>query len=137
MAQGLTLVVDSSAWISFYRKEDSAAKYWMVDAFKSHALLVPDLVLLEVLRGLKSEKLASAIEREFENFEIVLVGGKPISIKAAKNYRILRCKGITIRGTVDLFIATWCIENNIPLLHADRDFKGFEEHLGLKVWRGD
>ena len=39
-----------------------------------------------------------------------------------------------MRGTVDLLIATWCIENEMPLLHTDRDFLGFEEHLGLKRW---
>jgi predicted nucleic acid-binding protein len=134
MAQGLTLVADSSVWISFYRNENSAAKLSLAEALRTQTVLVPDVVLVEVLRGINSEKEAVAIAVEFENFQVVETVGKKSALKAAKNYRFLRSKGKTVRGTVDLLIATWCIENDIPLLHADRDFAGFEEHLGLKRW---
>ncbi|MCC6725674.1 MAG: hypothetical protein IT258_14290, partial [Saprospiraceae bacterium] len=59
--------------------------------------------------------------------------GKTIALKSAENYRLLRKKGITIRKTVDVIIGTFCIENDLPLLHADRDFDPMEKHLGLKV----
>jgi predicted nucleic acid-binding protein len=134
MAQGLILVADSSVWISFYRKPDSIAKLQLAEALRLHTILLPDVVLVEVLRGIESEKEAGAIAREFESFQIIEAVGKLNALKAAKNYRYLRSKGKTIRGTVDLLIATWCIENDVPLLHADRDFSGFEEHLGLKRW---
>ena len=35
--------------------------------------------------------------------------------------------------TIDSLIATYCIENNVPLLHNDSDFDGYERHLGLQV----
>ena len=130
----MTLVADSSAWIGFYRKDDSAVKFRLAEALRSETILVPDVVLLEVLRGIDSDKEAFAIGLEFENFEIVEAVGKKNALMAAKNFRLLRSKGKTVRGIVDLLIATWCIENEIPLLHADRDFAGFEEHLGLKRW---
>ncbi len=135
MAQGLTLVADSSAWIAMYRADVSATKTLMKEAIQNHVILVPDLVLVEVLRGLPHTKIFRAIIQEFENFQIVRAGGKEMAVKAAAHYRWLRTKGITIRGTVDLMIATWCIENEVPLLHADRDFASFEEHLGLKRWQ--
>jgi predicted nucleic acid-binding protein len=134
MAQGLILVADSSAWIAAYRPETSHAKDQMVDAIQNHVILVPDLVLVEVLRGIGPEKKAQDIANEFNNFQIVEVGGKQMALDAASHFRALRSKGITIRGTVDLMIATWCIEHDVPLLHADRDFAGFEEHMGLKRW---
>jgi predicted nucleic acid-binding protein len=134
LAQGLTVVADSSAWISFYRSEDSIAKQSLANVIVDHTLLVPDLVLAEVIRGIGSETRANEIIREFEFYDIVELGGKTRALQAAQHYRHLRAKGITVRGTVDLLIATWCIENDIPLLHADRDFAGFEEHLGLKRW---
>jgi predicted nucleic acid-binding protein len=134
MAQGLTLVADSSVWISFYRNENSAAKLSLAEALRTQTVLVPDVVLVEVLRGINSEKEAVAIAVEFENFQVVETVGKKCALQAAKNYRFLRSKGKTVHGTVDLLIATWCIENDIPLLHSDRDFAGFEEHLGLKRW---
>jgi predicted nucleic acid-binding protein len=134
LAQGLILVADSSAWVAAYRPVGSVSKDLMLDAIQNHTVLLPDLVLVEVLRGIGSEKKAREIEIEFNNYQVVEVAGKKLAIVAATNYRKLRSKGVTIRGTVDLMIATWCIENDIPLLHADRDFIGFEEHLGLKCW---
>jgi predicted nucleic acid-binding protein len=134
VAQGLTLVADSSAWIAAYRKESSVIKDQMQDAIQNHVILVPDLVLVEVLRGLPSEKIARDIVREFNNFQTVEIVGKETALKAATHYRLLRSKGVIIRGTIDLLIATWCVENDVPLLHADRDFAGFAEHLGLKHW---
>lgn len=134
MAQGLILVADSSAWIAAYRPEMTSTKEQMLDAIQNHVILVPDLVLVEVLRGIGIEKKAKEVAKEFDNFQTVQVGGKLMAVHAASNFRALRGKGITIRGTVDLLIATWCIENDVPLLHADRDFNGFEEHLGLKRW---
>ena len=134
MAQGLILVADSSAWIAAYRPEPSLVKEHMVDAIQNHLVLVPDLVLVEVLRGIKTERKANEVALEFNKFKKIEVAGHSMALRAAAVYRFLRAKGITVRGTVDLLIATWCIENNVPLLHSDRDFEGFEEHLGLRRW---
>ena len=64
----------------------------------------------------------------------VLLGGRALAVAAARNYRLLRAKGITVRGTIDLPIATWCIAHAVPLLHADRDFTGMEKWLRLPRW---
>ncbi len=55
-----------------------------------------------------------------------------MAIKSAENFRNLRKKGITIRKTADVIIASFCIEHNLPLLFSDKDFKPFVEHLGLR-----
>ena len=57
--------------------------------------------------------------------------GKAPALRAAENYRKLRKKGITIRKTNDVIIASYCIENKLPLLFSDRDFLPFARHLGL------
>jgi predicted nucleic acid-binding protein len=56
-----------------------------------------------------------------------------LAVQSARNYRALRQKGITVRKTIDSLIATYCIENDHELLHNDRDFDGYEQHLGLLV----
>jgi len=38
-----------------------------------------------------------------------------------------------VRTTIDCLIATFCILEGHRLLHRDRDFDSFEEHLGLIV----
>jgi len=59
------------------------------------------------------------------------MAGEAIAVAAARNYRSLRRRGITIRKTIDLLIGTWCIESGRPLLHNDRDFHPMARHLGL------
>lgn len=61
--------------------------------------------------------------------------GKEIALKAAQNFRILRKNGITVRKTIDVLIATFCIENGFELIHHDHDFDPMEKMLGLKVKR--
>ena len=57
---------------------------------------------------------------------------RTIALKSATNYRMLRAKGITVRKTIDMLIATFCVENHHELLHSDRDFGPIQQHLGLR-----
>jgi predicted nucleic acid-binding protein len=132
MAQGMSLAADTSVWVDYFKNVDSAAAGFLEAAIGTKRVIVPDLVLLETLRGAPSEAAALKIEAAFSKFEIVPLGGHRLAVNAARNYRILRAKGVTIRGSIDLMIGTWCIENNIPLLHSDRGFTPMEQHLGLK-----
>jgi len=60
--------------------------------------------------------------------------GKEVAIKSASNYRRMRRQGITVRKTIDVIIATFCIMNRHSLLHSDRDFDVMQKHLGLMVF---
>ena len=66
-----------------------------------------------------------------QGFEIVPMAGAAIAVAAARNFRVLRRRGITVRKTIDLLIATWCVENRRSLLHHDSDFHPMAQHLGL------
>jgi len=61
------------------------------------------------------------------------LGGQEIAIRAAKNFRALRRKGVTVRKTIDTVITTRCIDSGYALLHNDRNFDAFARHLGLRV----
>ncbi len=56
-----------------------------------------------------------------------------MAVASARNCRILRAHGYTVRATIDCLIATFCIEHNHSLLHRDRDFDAFEKVLQLGV----
>lgn len=127
----MRIVADTSVWIDYYRRPPTRHALKLDAALELHSVIVPDLVLVEVMRGIASEPLATEIEQEFRHFETAQIGGRKIALIAAQNYRFLRSKGITIRGSIDLLIGTWCIENHVPLLHNDRDFEMMEQHLGL------
>ena len=94
-------------------------------------IIVGDLMLCEVLQGLDSEREAREVEALLRRFDIVAMGGDAIAVLAARNFRSLRRRGITIRKTIDLLIGTWCVENRAPLLHNDSDFRPMARHLGL------
>ncbi len=64
---------------------------------------------------------------------VIELGGQEIAIQAAKNFRSLRVRGVTVRKTIDTIIATRCIKDGYELLHSDRDFDVFAMHLGLRV----
>jgi predicted nucleic acid-binding protein len=132
MASRLSVLVDSSVWIAIFRGLPPWTADHVAKVFFERKMLVADLVYVEVVRGAATNAEARLIAAKMNDFESVSVCSVELSRTAVDHHRFLKTKGLTIRGTVDLLIATWCIENNVPLLHADRDFAGFEEHLGLK-----
>jgi hypothetical protein len=126
------IVVDTSVWIAYFRNQRAPA----VDALAAsdpNAIIVGDLILLECLQGARDEKHAAKLETELRAFNIAPIMNEPLAIKAARNYRRLRTLGVTPRSTVDLIIATFCIERGYRLLHQDRDFDPMVAHLGLRV----
>lgn len=129
------IVVDSSVWIGLFADVSNP----QIETFRSirdrTRILVGDVILLEVLRGARSDRLAMRIETELRKFDLAAMVGPTLAVRAAANYRQLRSRGITISKAVDLIIATYCIEHDHQLLHRDRDFDHFEQHLGLRVLR--
>lgn len=125
------IVVDSSVWIDFLNGHKATHVERLQAALGVEEIIVGDLMLCEVLQGLDNERSARQVESLLRRFEIVPMAGEAIAVAAARNFRSLRKRGITIRKTIDLLIGTWCIENRRPLLHNDSDFRPMARHLGL------
>jgi hypothetical protein len=128
------IVVDSSVWIGQLRKSNTRAVNKLNEFQNAHqAILVGDLILLEVLRGARDDAHASRLERDLRKFRIEPMLDEVIAIKGARNYRMLRDRGITIWKSTDLIIATFCVERGHFLLHEDSDFDMMARHIGLTV----
>lgn len=125
------IFVDSSVWIDYFRGNQTPETDRLHDLLAAEALVIGDLVLAEVLQGFDSERDFRTVLGLFESMTLVMVGGRDVAVEGARNFRLLRSKGITVRKTVDTLIATWCIREAVPLLFSDRDFVPFVEHLGL------
>ena len=67
------------------------------------------------------------------NFEVFNNGGERRAEASARNYRDLRMRVCTVRKTIDCISATFCLDAGPSLLHRDRDFDLFAQHLGLRV----
>jgi predicted nucleic acid-binding protein len=125
------IVVDSSVWIDFLNGRNAPHVRRLRGLLGAEELIVGDLMLCEVLQGLRSEREAFEVEALLRRFTVVPMAGDTIAVTAARYFRSLRRRGITIRKTIDLLIGTWCIANGIPLLHNDGDFHPMARHLGL------
>jgi hypothetical protein len=126
------ILVDSSVWIDYLRG-DATPQTEAVDALLGvEPIATGDLVLTEVLQGFASDRDFKQARKLMTSLVIVELAGQEIAIQAAKNFRLLQARGITVRKTIDTVIATHCIESGLPLLYSDRDFDPFVEHLGLR-----
>jgi predicted nucleic acid-binding protein len=125
------IVVDSSVWIDFLNGRKAPHVERLRAILGTDEVIVGDLMLCEVLQGLNNERAAREVEALLRRFEIAPMAGDVIAVAAARNFRSLRKRGITVRKTIDLMIGTWCIENRKPLLHNDSDFHPMARHLGL------
>jgi predicted nucleic acid-binding protein len=127
------IVVDSSVWIDEMRGAERPAVLTLRHAITREEVLIGDLVLLELLQGARDDRHARFLEGYLQRFEVVEMLNAEIAREAARNFRLLRSHGRTIRKTVDMIIATYCIINGFALLQSDRDFAPMAEHLGLRL----
>lgn len=126
------ILVDSSVWIDYFRGRATAQTDLLESLLDSQELAIGDLNFIEVLQGCRVEREFNEVRRLLGRLEIVVLGGEDVIVPAARNYLKLRQLGATVRGTVDVVLATRCIVSGHRLLHSDRDFDPFETHLGLK-----
>ena len=126
------ILVDSSVWIDYFRGTANPESDRLDALLGREPVAAGDLILTEVLQGFASERDFNRARKLFASLPILHLGGTDIAIEAARNYRVLRAKGVTPRKTVDTVIATRCIADGIALLYSDRDFDPFVEHLGLR-----
>ena len=127
------ILVDSSVWIDYFRSADTPQVALLDFLLGRSPLAVGDLIAAEVLQGVRDEQEFKWVKTTLNAFEHIDLAGYEIAIKASENHRLLRAAGVTVRKTMDTLIATRCIEDGLTLLHADRDFLPFSQHLGLKV----
>lgn len=130
------ILVDTSAWIDYVKGVSAPHTDLLEFELSRNRIITGDLIIAEFLQGFRDEREYFQAKQIMDSLEYRDLVGKHIAESAAQNYRILKKNGITIRKTIDVLIATFCIENDIELIHNDRDFDGIEEKLGLRIRRG-
>ena len=124
-------MVDSSVWIDYFNGRDTPETTKLDSLLGIKPIAIGDIILIEVLQGFRNDEdynTATGLLTSLTVFELL---GEKMALKSADNYRLLRKQGITIRKTADVIIASFCIENNLPLLFSDKDFIPFVKHLKL------
>jgi predicted nucleic acid-binding protein len=127
------VIVDTTVWIDYLQGIHSPETDWLDAELDHQRFGLTDLILCEVLQGVRDDAAAAAVEGQLLKLEVFGTGGVDLARAAARNYRALRSRGHTVRKTVDCLIATFCLSDGHSLLHRDRDFEPFERFLDLSV----
>ena len=127
------VIVDTTVWVDYLNGVATPETDWLDEQTARQRLGLLDLMVCEVLQGLSTDRDAARVLRHLRRFEIFETGGTELAVAAARNYRLLRARGRTVRKTIDCLIASFCLRERHSLLHCDRDFDAFEQLLGLPV----
>ena len=126
------IFVDSSVWVDYFNGKQSVETDCLDSLLGKEPVGLGDVVLVEVLQGFRRDQDYKIAKDLLTALTVFTLGGEEMAIKSADNFRLLRKKGITVRKTIDVLIATFCINKNLPLLHSDKDFDPFHHHLKLE-----
>ena len=127
------VIVDTTIWIDYFHDIRNPETDWLDVELDRQRLGLTDIILCEVLQGVRDDAAAATVERQLFGLEVFETGGVDLARASAKNYRMLRSRGHTVRKTIDCLIATFCLRERHSLLHRDRDFDAFERLLNLSV----
>jgi predicted nucleic acid-binding protein len=120
-------------WIDYF----NGISTWQTDLLDNYLTNVPvivgDLILTEVLQGFRSNKDYDTAKELLSALPFRQIGGYNVALQSAHNYRLLRKAGVTVRKTIDIIIATFCIMEGLALLYSDRDFDPMTSHFSLKT----
>ena len=121
------IAADTSAWIDFSKDVDSRPAQALARALDQGNLVIPLVVMVEVLSG-------PGITRDAESHILALPRLELTSDyweRAAHTRRSLRKKGKKAR-LGDCLIAQSCIDQDVPLIAGDSDFRHFIK-FGLRL----
>lgn len=126
------MVVDSSVWIDYFNGVVTRQTERLHAHLRDEFVVIGDIILAEVLQGFRKDSDFRRARQLLGTLIFKEMLGRDLAVKSAQNYRYLRKQGVTVRKTIDVMIATFCIQNRLPLLHSDKDFEPMSKHLGLK-----
>src|SRR2546421_7939795 len=130
----MVILVDSSAWIEFFRASGHPAhvtlKYHLT---QQSQLATTEVVIMELLAGTRSRREHARLRTRLLTFPQLPLRGLPDFEQAAELYRSCRRKGETVRKLIDCLIAAVAIRESATVLHNDRDFEALARHSRLRT----
>ena len=126
------IAVDTAVWAGWFNGTDSPQVRRLGRALDGEDIGLIPVVLTEVLQGFRTDG-------DFARARDLLVALPLLTldidghVAAARLYRRLRRRGITVRGTIDCLIAQTCMAADVELLSTDLDFAAIARHTSLRL----
>lgn len=128
------MIVDSNAWVDYFNGFDSLHVERLDLALeREEDLATLPIILTEVLQGFRSDSGFEQARRLLTSLP-TLHPTADCHVRAARLFRSLRRKGVTVRGAVDCVIAQFCLDVEAQLLSPDGDFEYIARHTPLRLW---
>ena len=129
------VIVDTAVWVDFFHRRQTPQVLALKNLARAGDVATGDLVLHEVLRGFADEQQRERVLRTLSPLICYDMLGRDRALRSASRYRELRRRGVTVRKPNDAIVASFCIDEHLPLLSSDRDFAAYRE-LGLDLVTG-
>jgi predicted nucleic acid-binding protein len=119
------ILVDTSVLVDYLKGKNNTSTQaldYIIDSGIPYG--INDFIYQELLQGSKTIEEFQKLKEYLETIPFYYLRcGKESFEKAAYLNFACRRSGTTIRSTIDLLIAQTAIENNLILLHNDKDFE--------------
>ena len=130
------MLIDTSAWIEFFKPEPNPHQTTLEDYIVSGELLYTcPIIVQEVLQGVRQRDYVKTKAALASAEMLTFANPLQMAIDAAHVYRRCRTKGLTIRKANDCLIAHYALAYDLPLLHKDKDFNSIAQVFPLQIVR--
>jgi hypothetical protein len=126
------IIVDTSVWIDYFNGRRTPETEGLDALLGREPVGIGDLILMEVLRGFRTDADFRRARHALLTLDVFDMLGARRALRCAEHFRALRKRGVTVRRSTDVVIASYCIDEGYPLLFSDRDLEPFVRHLGLQ-----
>ncbi|MFN6519522.1 MAG: PIN domain nuclease [Nostoc sp. CreGUA01] len=128
------LLIDTSVWISVFRDRSGQVRQQLETLIADREILLTRFTQLELLQGSLNEQEWTLLSTylETQNYVELTIHSWQA---AARIYYDLRRQGLSIRSPIDSCIAQAALENNLLLIHNDRDFETIAQVRPLQNFR--
>jgi predicted nucleic acid-binding protein len=128
------ILPDSSAWIEEFRATGTRVQLALRHVLDSGGdIAITEPVVMELLAGARSKRELRATRVRLLSFTMLRVQDLVTYERASAVWRACRLAGEPVRNTLDCLIAAVAIREDIPILHADRDFDVIARHTDLRI----
>lgn len=127
------VLVDTSVWINFFKANETTSSLFLKNNLSNIIIATCPVIVQEVLQGIVTDKDSRHINSYLNTLTRLIENSYELAEEAAKLYRELRKKGVTVRKPNDCLIATYAIRNHIVLLEDEKDFRLIAQHSKLKI----
>lgn len=126
---------DTSVWVDFRKNVFSAQTNQLDEDIENNFVCICPVIIQEVLQGIREDAEFEALKDDFKALRILQLEATEVAVAAARLYRTLRKKGVTIREPNDCLIAIYALHFDLELCHNDIDFDHIAAHTDLKIWK--